>query len=413
MKYGLSLPPGALRAARPPVLLLGGLNIARALGLAGIPVVVASPEPDAAAFASRYCSGRLRLPPLESREAVLELLLGAGERLAAACGGPLPLFYGNDDYLDLVQRHREALGARFRLLLNAPYVADALIDKERFDAFAAEQALPVPRRLEWKALADFTGALVVKPKSRMAWDDSPVYRRLLGGAGKARVFASGRDAAAHPVVAQLKSELAFQEYLPGDDRSLWSFHGFADEEGRLLAWFIGRKLRTYPALTGFSSFLELAYDGDLFALGRDIVRRLPLRGVFKLDFKRDADSRSFRLLEINARFNLWHYVAARNGINLPAVAYDYLIAGKRPEYVLYRTTWRWLSLAHDWRAYRELAARGELGAARWIWSLLRAPKVYDLFSWSDPRPFVQHWMRKLARLPRLTLRLWRWLSTAS
>jgi len=41
-------PPG-----RPPVLLLGGLNLVRALGLARIPVIVASDQPDAVAMASR------------------------------------------------------------------------------------------------------------------------------------------------------------------------------------------------------------------------------------------------------------------------------------------------------------------------------------------------------------------------
>jgi D-aspartate ligase len=401
-------------AAKPPVVLLGGLNVLRALGMARIPVIVASSQPDTPALASRYCAAHLALPPIERREAVLEALLAAGERLHAALGRPVPLFYCNDDALDLVQSERDALGRHYRLLLNEPLAADAMIDKQRFVAFAAQRGLPVPRQLEWESLGAFDAPVIVKPKSRIGWDDSPVYRRLLGGAGKARVFESGAALRAHPVAAQLAGALAFQEYLEGGDRELWSFHGFAAEGGELLAWFIGRKIRTWPALTGFSSYLELASDDQLAALGRRIVARAPLQGVFKLDFKRDRRSGRFTLLEINARFNLWHYPAAKSGVNLPQVAYRYLVYGERPAAIAATRRCRWLAFGLDWRAFKELHARRELGWAEWLWSLAAAPKVYELFSWSDPLPFARYWLQRAARLPRrLTLRFWRWLSTAS
>jgi hypothetical protein len=53
-----------------PVILLGGLNVVRALGLAGIPVIVASQDRRAPSMASRFCSGTLQLPPLSERDAV-------------------------------------------------------------------------------------------------------------------------------------------------------------------------------------------------------------------------------------------------------------------------------------------------------------------------------------------------------
>lgn len=402
------------RPDRPPVVLLGGLNVLRALGIARIPAIVASSSPDAPVLASRHCAGHIALPPMEHREAVVDALLAAGERLSAALGRPVPLFYTNDDALSLVQAEREALARHYRLLLNEPQAAEAMIDKQRFVTFAVRRGLPVPRQLEWETLAAWTGPVVVKPKTRIAWDDSPVYRRLFGGAGKARVFPNGAAARNHPGMAQLAHEVAFQEYLEGSDRDLWSFHGFAAEDGELLAWFIGRKIRTWPALTGYSSYLELARDDKLAALGCQIVARAPLKGVFKLDFKRDPRTGRFVLLEVNARFNLWHYPAAKNGINLPAVAYDYLAFGRRPQSIAGTQRHRWLALRLDWRAYKELRGRGQLGFGGWVWSLVSAPKVYDLFAWSDPLPFFSHWLARLASARRrLTLRFWRWLSTAS
>ena len=397
----------------PPALLLGGVNLVRALGLGGVPAIVASPQPDAPAMASRFAQGRLLLPPLERRDAVLETVLRAGERLAHAAGRKVPLVYGCDDYLDLIQENHAALAAYFALILNEPEVGRALIDKDRFEAFGRARGLPLPRTLRWEELDDWHAPVLVKPKVKIGYADSAVYRRLFGGAGKARVFASGPELAALALARQLRESLLLQEYIAGDDRNLWSFHGYADENGRLLAWFIGRKIRTHPMLVGMSSYLELVHD-DAFALvGRQIAARVPLKGVFKIDFKQDARTGAWRVLEINARFNLWHYLAACNGLNLPRIACDYLLYKKEPAAAEYRTERRWFSLRHDYRAYRAAAARGELDAWAWLRSIAQAPKVYDLFSWTDPMPFVRHCMTQTCRIWRLIPRVKRWLSTAS
>jgi predicted ATP-grasp superfamily ATP-dependent carboligase len=253
--------------------------------------------------------------------------------------------------------------------------------------------------------------VLAKPNTRTAWDHSGVRLQLFGGAGKARVFQSGREARADPLVGQFAPQLSFQEYVPGGDDAIWSFHGFAAPGGEVLEWFVGRKIRTFPALTGDSSYLRLARDEGLVALGRDIAANLGLAGVFKMDFKRSAATGRFYLLEINTRFNLWHYLGARSGVNLPLVAYEYVLYGKRPAHAEASLAFRWLDLKYDWRAYREARASEGLSAWRWIGSLLAAPKVYELFSWSDPLPFVRYWTARLRSA--LTRRMHRWLATAS
>lgn len=400
---------GRFPAGRPPVLLLGGLNLVRALGLARIPVVVASDQVDAVAMASRYASARLVLPPLEERGEVVAALVGAGARIAAALGARAPLFYGNDDWLGLVQEHRAALAPHFALLLNEPALADALLDKSRFQALGESLGLPLPRRIDWEALQAERGPVLVKPKLKIAWDHSSVHRQLFGGAGKARIFASGGEARANALVAQLAAQLAFQEYVPGGDDAIWSFHGFAAPGGEVLECFVGRKIRTFPALTGDSSYLRLARDEPLVALGRRIAARLGLAGIFKMDFKRSAATGRFYLLEVNTRFNLWHYLGAVNGVNLPQVAYEFLVRNRFPEGATTRTRYRWLSLRYDWQAYRELKATGRIGTAQWLWSLAQAPKVYDLFAWDDPAPFLHECRTRARRVPR---RLRRMLSPA-
>src|SRR5207237_6925740 len=105
----LQLERRALDRLRPPVVLLGGITLVRALGLARIPVIVASPSAYTPAMSSRYTLGCCALPPLAQREAVVERLLRLGEELTQALGTRVPLFYGDDDYLGIVQDFRAAL----------------------------------------------------------------------------------------------------------------------------------------------------------------------------------------------------------------------------------------------------------------------------------------------------------------
>jgi predicted ATP-grasp superfamily ATP-dependent carboligase len=331
--------------------------------------------------------------------------------------------YGSDDALEVIYAHRERLQRYFLFLLGDRRVASSLIAKNRFQKLAESRGLPVPATLRWEgtgagSLGGHTGHVLVKPSVKTDWHHTVLCQRLFGGDGKARIFASGEEAAAHPDVARFHDQLTFQQYISGGDGDLWSFHGFADSQGEVLASFVGRKVRTFPTLTGESAFIEMAHDESLSELGREVARRCPLRGVFKMDFKRDPGDGRWYLLEINARYNLWHYLGARNGINLMAAAYDFLVDRKPPAPVRYATRYRWLSLDLDFKAYRELSQRGELTFAAWAGSILRSRNVYNLFSWSDPAPWARFWTRRVTRrlaraVTGASLALRQWRSSAS
>src|SRR6185436_14968802 len=108
---GQSVAAGRYASAMTPVVLLGGLNVVRALGMAGIPVIIASSKRQRPSMASRYCSGVIELPPIAEREAVVETLVQEAKRLGARA----PLFYDNDDRLSLVQDFRAALAPHYAL----------------------------------------------------------------------------------------------------------------------------------------------------------------------------------------------------------------------------------------------------------------------------------------------------------
>jgi D-aspartate ligase len=416
------LPLDRFDRARPPVVLLGGINLVRCLGLAQIPVIVATSDPEEPALASRYCSAGRILPSMKEPQKVVDQLVAMGEQLSAGLGRRVPLMYGSDDALELIYAYRERLRRYFLLLLNDDRVASSLIAKDRFQRLAESRGLPVPASLHWgvgpRSVRQNSGPVLVKPRVKSDWHHSILCQRLFGGDGKARVFDSGEAASLHREVAAFHEQLMFQRYIPGGHADLWSYHGIADASGEVLVSFVGRKVRTYPAGDGESAFIEMAHDESLSELGHDVARRCPLQGVFKMDFKRDPRDGRWYLLEINARYNLWLYMGARNGVNLMAAAYDYLVDGKRPEQRAYSTRHRWLSLELDIKAYRELASRDEITLMGWLGSILGSAKVYGIFAWSDPGPFFRFWRlrfsRRFARAAAAITGLVRqWRSTAS
>lgn len=310
----LELDRSAARPERPPVMLLGRFTLIRALGIARIPVVVATSDEDDVALTSRYVRGRCLVPrPAADPRGAVDALLRAGEAIARTTGGRVPLMYGSDDWLALIYRFSRELAKRFLFLANDPALGQTLLDKERFAALAPACGVLVPRTLRWVedgdvavAAADFS--LVVKARRKTEWSGSELARTLFAGGAKARLFASGKDLLASALARRFRADLTVQEYIEGGEEEVFSFHGFADESSEILASFSGRKIRTFPERAGESSFIELVEDEALARTGRLAVERLGLRGVFKLDFKRRARTGELFLLEVNARYSLWNYL---------------------------------------------------------------------------------------------------------
>jgi predicted ATP-grasp superfamily ATP-dependent carboligase len=391
----------ARRAGRTPAVVAGDLSLVRPLGWAGIPIVSVVTEPDAAVLRSRYVDGHCFVPGFLPHEQArtARALLRLGERLTSELGERVPLFYGQDGQLELLYRHRPQLEAHFLFTLNDESLAWALHDKSLFfprcvDAGvrAPRTVVPTPGEDLSRALDELRPPLVVKPRTKNDW--KPIQRALFEGKAKARIFESAAELLAHPRFAELADLVVVQELIEGPVTALYSFHGFATPDGRLLASFSGRKLRTYPPVAGESAFIELVHDPEIDAFGRDAVARLGIRGPFKLDLIRDARSLEVYLLEVNARFNLWHHLGAANGVNLPLLAYEYLCHGRVPlEPPRYGVRARWVDFYRDLQHHRE--DRG-LSTPRWLASLAFGHAVHETFAWDDPMPFVA-WLRHMSR----------------
>jgi D-aspartate ligase len=398
--------------ARPPAVVLGDLSLVRPLGSAGVPVILATAHGDEPALSSRLVSERLIIPELASPDTALaaSALAAAGAELHRRWGRALPLFYGSDRHLQILYGAPAELPTHFLYSINEPGLAAALLDKGRFYELCVSAGLPVPATVVPpaggsldEAVAALREPLVVKPRCKSSVPgllEALVTARapaLKKGKGKALVFERRADLLASAEVGRMREHLVIQELIATAPADLPSFHGFASPDGELLAWFTGLKVRTYPRFGGDSAFIELTRDPAVEALGREVVAKLGIRGPFKIDLIRSSTTGELLVMEVNARFTLWGHLGAAHGVNLPLVAYEYLVDGRAPASPpWYEPRWRWANLYRDYHAFREESSAGALTAARWVRSHLEGPTLYEAFAWDDPVPFLM-WAGGMAR----------------
>lgn len=379
---------------RPPAVVLGDLALVRPLGMAGIPVVLGSSRPHDETLRSRHVRGAFVVPGWtgERSSSSARTLVEVGARLSDALGRKVPLVYQSDVHLDMIYRHRAELSEHFLFVLNDEGLAWALHDKARFHEVALAAGIRIPATLASGAdiearLGELREPFVVKPKRKVGYKQ--IQLELFGGRGKARVFRTRGELLHHPAFERHKDALVVQEHIDGRVEDLVSFHAFADETGRILASFCGVKIRTCPMFGGESACIELREDGAVDAIGREVAGKLGLKGPFKIDLIRERRTGELFVLEINARFNLWHHLGALHGVNLPLVAYEHLVHGRAaPSAFVPEPSRRWVDFFRDLQAFRELRAEGTPSLPRWLLSVASPRNVFAVFAWDDPAPFA-------------------------
>ncbi|MBI4495961.1 MAG: ATP-grasp domain-containing protein [Deltaproteobacteria bacterium] len=153
--------------------------------------------------------------------------------------------------------------------------------------------------------------------------------------------------------------LVAQRYVQGEE---YNVAALLDGQG---AW-IGAVMMKKIGLTskGKAWAGVTIYDRNFLRLAQKILTRLEWVGPVELEFIKEGFSQKFYLIEINARFPSWIYLAARAGQNLPLAAYR-LARGERLRpmnayrtgTIFYRSVREYIAPFH---LFQDLAAHGGL-----------------------------------------------------
>ena len=220
----------AAPSAAPLALVMGDVDMVRALGIAGIQSAFFGFADDSARF-SRHV--RASLPWIDQWERQPELVQALLELARSQPRAPV-LFPQTDATLLLASRHREQLAEGLRLMLANPDLIEQLVDKGRFEALAARRELPVPRAQRLEPAPgdpppplDVPFPVVIKPLTRTpAWSGfagSSKALHVLGRRGLRRPLAeAGR--LAHGLLASSSS--------PGPSRASRATTSMSTPRGR-------------------------------------------------------------------------------------------------------------------------------------------------------------------------------------
>jgi len=384
------------------------LAIIRSLGRRGWHVVAADADRGSPGFHSRYASGRVRYPsPAKDAAATVDRL-----HAAAIEHGIDLIIPVTDEVLLPLSEARDRFAGVCALAIPSAEALAVVGDKAATLELAARLGIPVPRSCLVTTAAeaieravDFRHPIVVKP----------VTSRVRTEAGAMTAFSvsyADGPASLGEAMAGLEGRTAalLQEYCPGEAYGVELL--LAD--GRPVEAFQHHRLREVPFTGGASAYREsVPLDPILLDYAVRLLAELQWTGLAMVEFKVGPDGP--RLMEINGR--VWGSLplAVRCGIDFPAGLAELILDGPTPgvsdpssgyqptgyqpagyQPAAYPTGIRmhnldleiaWiLSVLRGKRRHPFLPIpprRAAFGAAL---GLMRPGALYDVQTWTDPRP---------------------------
>ncbi len=293
---------------------LNGLGVVRSLAAAGIRVHAF--DDTMGPFASTRYGTKAKAPL--AGEGLIEALAAYRARLDH---DPV-LFLTREDGVATVAANRDRIPG-YHIAMPGRDVVEAMVNKDRFMPIAARAGLNVPRTVTLRSADDvallgkLTPPLIVKPSEHVA-----AYQAQFK---KAYVFENAEAAAPTiPDMLAAAGELVAQEYVPGDDGSVYFCLAYFSADSDMLAAYTGYKTASWPPRVGGTAGCAPAPEAHarLAADTQAFFAAARFQGMGSLEFKRHAQTGEFYMIEPTAcRTDYQSELATLNGVNLPAVQF--------------------------------------------------------------------------------------------
>jgi D-aspartate ligase len=363
-----------------------GLAVARTLGRRGIPVIGVDSQPDAPGFASKYVSKMITEDIVDQPEAVLRDLMRAGNDLKEK-GVLIPT---SDAALLFLYRYEQRLSEHFLFKVPPERVREAMVNKRLQYEEAKRLNIPQPETFFPTTPKDLDG--VVKGVRFPAFI-KPLYSHLwfptFGNKGfivtdqadlrakMAEVFASGHEVMVQTILSPTGKDL----YLAG---------AYFGANGYVSPSFCWHKIRQYPPNFGVGSMVESAHQAEVRDLALRFMKGIGYQGVGYVEFKRDWNDGTFKLIEMNARTEISN--ALQDAAGLPLVLFQYydLTGQPLPEVCEYAEGVVWWDSLSDIESLWRLRRRGEIKLTQWIRSILQVD-VHAYYVLDDPVPLLRRY----------------------
>ncbi len=277
----------------------GTVGAIRSLGRLGVPVYAIVEDNFTAAARSRYLAGRFRWPTTgqEDPSELVEGMLHIGRSI----GGRPILAATDDEAAVLIAEHAAHLRGQFVLPTVAPALPRALATKYTLSALCKEHGIPTPRSLRPSCRDE-----VVEGGDRVGYpvvvkNDAP-WLRLERPAVPNTAIIGGRLELEQLVDswAEMPTVL-LQEYVPRECATDWIAHAYIGSERDRDVVFTGRKLRSWPPDGGVTTYAYTSSNPEVASLTRELCGAVAFRGICDLDWRHDAATGEYKLVDFNPR----------------------------------------------------------------------------------------------------------------
>jgi D-aspartate ligase len=371
------------------------LGIVRSLGRMGVKVYGIDSDPDAYGLKSRYCAGRFSFDfdRAEASEAY-EFLC----RVADQVGGRPVLIPTFDTRNLFLEKYAEQLSERYVFARQPPGVTSRLYSKRSMYHLCKELGVPTAETLFPATREEVVQFLdkVQFPLVLKAIDGDRLQRRagvslVIARDAKELLEAFDRiDEPGHP-------NLMLQEYIPGEDDTIWMFNGYFNQASDCLFGITGKKIRQHPIHTGMTSLGICLPNEMVHANTLKIAKAVGYRGIIDIGHRYDRRDGGYKVLDINPRIGAtFRLFVDRHGTDVIRALYLDLTGQSVPQAA---PDWgrKWMVEDKDivscWHYRRE----GTLRFLPWLRSY-RGVKESAYFAWDDLRPslsFVGSFLVKL------------------
>lgn len=300
------------------------------------------------------------------------------------------LFPCTDISVLLISRHRERLRPWFHFVLPEAGVVELLLDKPNFYTYAQDHGFPIPktyllrnRKDAERAAENLNFPAILKPaKKTPEWEQNVNVK-------VAKVL-SKVDFLAHYDQYKPWSEILIgQESIEGEETNLYACNVYYSKGQELLGAVVSRKIRQFPLETGNGCLREECTNNHVLEATANLFETVGYMGLGYLEFKKDQRTGEYLIIEPNiGRPTGGSAIAEGCGLELLYAMYCDA-TGLPMNAHLKQTDYgvKWIYLTEDIQSAYQLWRKGKLAIRDWLKSL-RGRKIYAVFSWKDPLPFL-------------------------
>lgn len=312
------------------------LSILRSLGPKKIQCVALDHSKKGSyAFLSKYVSEAYICPHYKNEEeAFLDYLIDYAKKQEVK-----PVLYPcADNYVEFIDAHLDELREYYLIPQTQKGLYTEVMNKDTLHDLAIKYGVRVPETIRSndddlvnKVNQHVGYPCIVKPV------DSPAFTKAF----RVKSFFINNETELIQGLNKAKDanvEVIVQRIIPGFDDHMYTYDAYMNQNSDVTHWVTCNKFRQYPINFGASSFTIQKYVEELHTIGAPFFKAMGYKGFAEIEFKKDAKTGEYYLIEINVRTTTLNSMLDKAGVNFPYVQYMELTGNPVEPYAVKKDT---------------------------------------------------------------------------